>query len=58
VIFRQEHAPGQLGLSDFTDMRDHQYKRHGIATLMARVDLLSGHTHAPLKGRHHRSPQS
>jgi hypothetical protein len=22
VIFRQEHAPGRLGLSDFTDMRD------------------------------------
>jgi transposase InsO family protein len=23
VIFRQEHPPGRLGLSDFTDMRDH-----------------------------------
>jgi len=28
VIFRQEHPPGRLGLSDFTDMRDH---RVGIA---------------------------
>jgi hypothetical protein len=23
VIFRQEHPPGRLGLSDFTDMGDH-----------------------------------
>ena len=27
-------------------MRDHEYKRHGTLTLMAGIDLLTGHVHA------------
>src|SRR5690242_14083966 len=30
VIFRQEHPPGQLGLSDFTDMGDHGINIAGV----------------------------
>jgi hypothetical protein len=30
VIFRQEHSPGQLGLSDFTDMGDHGISIAGV----------------------------
>ncbi len=30
VIFRQEHPPGGLGLSDFTDMRDHAIRVAGV----------------------------
>ena len=30
VIFRQEHPPGRLGLSDFTDMRDHRVCIAGV----------------------------
>jgi hypothetical protein len=30
VIFRQEHPPGRLGLSDFTDMRDHRVSIAGV----------------------------
>jgi hypothetical protein len=30
VIFRQEHPPGRLGLSDFTDMGDHGVKIAGV----------------------------
>src|SRR5690348_9916170 len=33
-------------------MRDHQYKRHGTLTLMAGIDLLTGHVHALVKERH------
>jgi hypothetical protein len=33
VIFRQEHSPGRLGLSDFTDMGD-----HGISIAGVRLD--------------------
>src|SRR5437868_10069542 len=29
-----------------TVMRDHEYKRHGTLTLMAGIDLLTGHVHA------------
>jgi transposase len=35
-----------------TVMRDHEYKRHGTVTLMAGIDLVSGHIHALLKDRH------
>jgi transposase len=35
-----------------TVMRDHEYKRHGTVTLMAGIDLLSGHVHALVKDRH------
>jgi transposase len=35
-----------------TVMRDHEYKRHGTLTLMAGIDLLTGHVHALLKERH------
>jgi transposase len=35
-----------------TVMRDHEYKRHGTVTLMAGIDLLSGHVHALVKERH------
>ena len=30
VIFRQEHTPGRLGLSDFTDMGDHGVRIAGV----------------------------
>ena len=29
--------------------RDHEYKRHGTLTLMAGIDLLTGHVHALVK---------
>jgi transposase len=35
-----------------TVMRDHEYKRHGTLTLMAGIDLLTGHVHALIKERH------
>jgi transposase len=35
-----------------TVMRDHEYKRHGTLTLMAGIDLLTGHVHALVKDRH------
>src|SRR5262249_17851711 len=35
-----------------TVMRDHEYKRHGTLTLMAGIDLLTGHLHALVKERH------
>jgi hypothetical protein len=30
VIFRQEHSPGRLGLSDFTEMGDHDISIAGV----------------------------
>jgi transposase len=33
-------------------MRDHEYKRCGTLTLMAGIDLLTGHVHALVKERH------
>ena len=33
-------------------MQDHEYKRHGILTLMAGIYLLMGHVHALVKERH------
>ena len=33
-------------------MRDHEYKRHGTLTLMAGIDLFTGHVHALVKERH------
>ena len=35
-----------------TVMRDHEYKRHGTLTLMAGIDLLTGHVHAVVEERH------
>src|ERR1700747_2146006 len=35
-----------------TVMRDHEYQRHGTVTLMAGIDLLTGHVHALVKERH------
>src|SRR5258708_3372790 len=35
-----------------TVMRDHEYTRHGTLTLMAGIDLLTGHVHALVKERH------
>ena len=35
-----------------TVMRDHEYKRHGTLTLMAGIDLLTGHVHALVRDRH------
>ena len=32
--------------------RDHEYKRHGTLTLMAEIDLFTGHVHALVKERH------
>ena len=31
VIFRQEHTPGRLGLSDFTEMGDHRVSIAGVS---------------------------
>ena len=35
-----------------TVMRDHEYKRHGTLTLIAGIDLLTGHVHALVRERH------
>jgi transposase len=35
-----------------TVMRDHEYKRHGTVTLMAGINLVSGHVHALVTDRH------
>ena len=35
-----------------TVMRDHEYRRHGTLTLMAGIDLLTGHVHALVQERH------
>jgi hypothetical protein len=35
-----------------TMMRDHEYKRHGTLTLIAGIDLLTGHVHALVRERH------
>jgi hypothetical protein len=35
-----------------TVLRDHEYKHHGTLTLMAGIDLLTGHVHALVKERH------
>ena len=35
-----------------TVMREHEYKRHGTVTLMAGIDLFTGHVHALVKERH------
>ena len=32
--------------------RDHEYVRHGTATLMAGLDLLTGHVHGAVVDRH------
>jgi transposase len=35
-----------------TIARDHEYKRHGTVSLLAGIDLLTGHVHAIVKDRH------
>ena len=47
VIFRQEHPPGRLGLSDFTDMGD-----HGVSIAGVPLDhrLYWEHAHVVLAG--------
>jgi transposase len=35
-----------------TVMRDHEYKRHGTVTLLAGLDLFTGHVHALVRDRH------
>jgi transposase len=32
--------------------RDHEYKRHGTVSLLAGIDLITGHVHALVKDRH------
>jgi len=32
--------------------RDHEYKRHGTLSLLAGIDLLTGHVHASIEDRH------
>lgn len=32
--------------------RDYEYKRHGVVSLLAAIDLLSGHIHGDVQGRH------
>src|SRR5215469_14152884 len=39
-----------------TVMRDHEYKRRGTLTLMAGIDLLTGHVHALVKSLPRRRP--
>ena len=39
-----------------TVMRDHEYKRHGTLTLMAGIDLFTGHVHALVKSLPRRRP--
>jgi transposase len=41
-----------LPVTSPTVMRDHEYKRHGTLTLMAGIDLLTGHVHALVKECH------
>jgi len=36
--------------------RDYEYKRHGVVSLVAAIDLLSGHIHGDVQDRH-RSPE-
>ena len=35
-----------------TFARDHEYKRHGTLSLLAGIDLLTGHVHACIEARH------
>jgi hypothetical protein len=35
-----------------TFARDHEYKRHGTVSLLADINLLTGHVHALVKDRH------
>ena len=35
-----------------TFARDHEYKRHGTLSLLAGIDLLTGHVHASIEERH------
>jgi transposase len=35
-----------------TFARDHEYKRHGTVSLLAGIDLITGHVHALVKDRH------
>jgi transposase len=35
-----------------TFARDHEYKRHGTLSLLAGIDLLTGHVHACIEERH------
>src|SRR5205823_7252562 len=35
-----------------TFARDHEYKRHGTLSLLAGIDLLTGHVHACIEDRH------
>src|SRR5262249_33194395 len=44
--------PPPLSGTSPTVMRDHEYKRYGTLTLMAGIDLLTGHVHALVKERH------
>src|SRR6267154_1392478 len=48
VIFRQEHPPGRLGLSDFTDMRD-----HGVSIAGAPLDHRLYHFRLAFSGWEH-----
>jgi hypothetical protein len=48
VIFRQEHPPGRLGLSDFTDMRD-----HGVSVAGAPLDHRLYHFRLAFSGWEH-----
>ena len=48
VIFRQEHPPGRLGLSDFTDMGD-----HGISIAGVRLDHRLYHFRLAFSGWEH-----
>ncbi len=43
--------PPQPGVHP-TTMRDYEYKRHGTLSLLAGIDLLTGHVHARVEDRH------
>ena len=48
VVFRQEHPPGRLGLSDFTDMGDHRVNIAGVP-----LDYRLCHFRLAFSGREH-----
>jgi hypothetical protein len=50
VCLSHDQAARSLPMPKSGWMRDHEYKRHGTLTLMAGIDLLTGHVHALVKG--------
>ncbi len=51
IANKSPDLPPQPGVHA-TVARDHEYKRHGTVSLLAGIDLLTGHVHALVKDRH------